>query len=148
MIERFGAVPSASRDALLRLIPAGWHLQTEAAIRIPDWDEPEPDLAVVRGKSRDYVVLKRPPEPAEVSLVIEIAESTLSKDRGEKQAAYASARVPVYWIINLVDQQVEVYTDPQGDTYRSRQDFKPGQDLTVLIDPVVVGQIAVADVLP
>ena len=67
-----------TRDSLLPIIPPGWHLQTEAAIRIPDFDEPEPDLAVVRGRARDYVALNRPPEGSDVTLVIEIAESSLA----------------------------------------------------------------------
>ena len=67
-----------TRDSLLPIIPPGWHLQTEAAIRIPDFDEPEPDLAVVRGKARDYVALNRPPEGSDVTLVIEIAETSLA----------------------------------------------------------------------
>ncbi len=55
---------------------------------------------------------------------------------------------PAYWIVNLVDRQVEVYTLPYADGYHSRQDFAPGQDIPVVIDGVEAGRIAVTDVLP
>jgi Uma2 family endonuclease len=96
-----------TRDTLLPLIPPGWHLQTEAPVRIPNFDEPEPDLAVVQGKARDYVALNRPPDASEVTLVIEIAESSLARDRTDKWAAYASGGIPVYWIVNLIDEQIQ-----------------------------------------
>jgi Uma2 family endonuclease len=137
-----------SRDALIPLIPGGWHLRTEAAVRIPLFDEPEPDLAIVRGRNRDYVRLGRPPEPPEITLVIEVAESSLQRDRTDKLRAYASGGIPTYWIINLIDRQVEVYTQPAGASYGDCQVFGPGQDLPVLVGGVVIGQVAVADLLP
>jgi Uma2 family endonuclease len=136
-----------TRDSLLPIIPPGWHLQTEAAIRIPDFDEPEPDLAVVRGKPRDYVALNRPPEASEVSLVVEIAESSLLRDRTEKCAAYALGRIPVYWLVNLVDERVEVFTDPGPAGYRSRREYVRGEIIPVLVNGTEVGRVAVADVL-
>jgi Uma2 family endonuclease len=137
-----------TRDSLLPIIPPGWHLQTEAPVRIPDFDEPEPDLAVVRGKARDYVALNRPPEASDVTLVIEISESSLARDRSDKWNAFASGGIPVYWLVNLVDEQVEVYTDPSPAGYQSRRDYKRGQDLPVWLDGVERGRIAVTDILP
>ncbi|MGC8643971.1 MAG: Uma2 family endonuclease [Isosphaeraceae bacterium] len=137
-----------TRDALLKLIRVGWYLRVEAPIRIPDCDEPEPDLAVVRGKSRDYVALKRLPLPAEVTLAIEVAESSLQRDRTDKLRDYAQGGIPVYWIINLVDRQVEVYTQPEGGHYLVAQVFKTDQSLTVVIGGAAVGEIPVADIVP
>src|SRR5262249_3408415 len=70
-----------TRDRLLPLIPPGWHVRTEAPVRTTNFDEPEPDVAIVRGKARDYVALNRPPDATEIALVIEIAESSLARDR-------------------------------------------------------------------
>ena len=61
---------------------------------------------------------------------------------------YGRAGIPVYWIVNLVDRQVEVYTDPCDGGYTSRTDFRPGQQVQVVIDGRVIGQIAVNDILP
>jgi Uma2 family endonuclease len=83
-----------------------------------------------------------------VALVIEIAESSLARDRGDKWAAYASGGIPVYWIVNLIDEQIEVYTDPSPAGYQSRDDFKLGQDIPVRLNGLEQGRIAVADILP
>ena len=61
---------------------------------------------------------------------------------------YAASGIPVYWIINLVDRQLEVYSDPEGRDYRTSQVFSPEQDVPVIIDGVEVGRIRVADLLP
>ena len=92
-------------------------------MRIPDFDEPEPDVAIVRGTDDDYK--HRRPGPDEVGLLVEVSEATLDRDRNEKLPADAKGRIPIYWIINLVARQVEVYTDPGPDGYRSSQIFTP-----------------------
>ncbi len=107
---------------------------------------PEPDISVVRGQSRDYV---EQPRPEDVPLVVEVADKgRLAIDRGDKRVSYAGGRIPVYWIVNLVDRQVEVYTDPGPDGYRSRVDFKPGERIPVVLDGEQVGEVAVDDILP
>ena len=87
------------------------------------------------------------PGAADVALVVEVADSSLAEDR-KMAAIYGGAGVPVYWIVNLVDRQVEVYTDPGIGGYATRTDFRPGQQVPVVIDGREVGQIAVDDILP
>jgi Uma2 family endonuclease len=128
------------------MLPAGWTWQKEDPIRIPDFDEPEPDVAVLRGFDGDYD--NRIPEPADVALVVEVAETALDADQGSKLLAYAKARIPVYWIVNLVERQVEVYSDPAPEGYRSREDHQPGENIPVVIDGIEVGHIAVDEILP
>ena len=101
---------------------------------------------MVRGTRDDY--LERHPEPEDVALLVEVADSSLDRDQGQKLLAYAKGAYPVYWIVNLVDRQVEVYSDPTPDGYQSRVDFKPGQDFPVIIEGVEVGRIRVDDILP
>ncbi|MGA8350962.1 MAG: Uma2 family endonuclease [Isosphaeraceae bacterium] len=132
--------------ALERLLPAGWTWRTEQPVRIPAYDEPEPDVSIVRGSDDDY--MHRMPGPADVALLVEISESTLATDRGEKLRTYARAAIPIYWIVNLVDRQVEVYTGPGVDDYATRRDFRPGQQVPLVIDGQQLGQIAVDDILP
>jgi Uma2 family endonuclease len=81
-------------------------------------------------------------------VIIAVADSSLARDQGRKWVAYARGGILVYWIVNLVDDQVEVYSDPGPDGYRSSQSVKRGQDVPVVIDGVELGRIAVADVLP
>jgi Uma2 family endonuclease len=132
--------------ALDRTIPAGWYVRAGKPVRIPSQiSEPEPDRCVVRGAPRDY--LRRHPEPADIALIAEVSDTSLSEDR-KLAKLYAAAGIPVYWIVNLVDRQVEVYTDPGPGGYGSRRIFKPGRRVPVVIAGVEVGRIRVADILP
>jgi len=136
-----------ARLAVERLLPAGWHCRQEAPVRIPNRrSEPEPDLSVVRGVLRDYAA--RHPEPADVALVVEVTRTTAAKDR-RLARVYGSGGIPVYWIVNVPKRQLEVYTDPDPAVgYRSRVDYRPGQDVPVIIDGQEVGRIPVAKLLP
>jgi len=134
------------RRQLDRLLPGGWFVREDKPVQVHRTYEPLPDFAVVEGDPDTYE--NRHPAPADVAIVIEISDSTLTKDRGEKQVNYARGGISVYWIVNLIDRQVEVYTGPTSDGYTSCIVFKPGQSVPVLIDGVEVGQIAVAEILP
>jgi Uma2 family endonuclease len=112
MVKKMGNKPprvlacEALRDELLPLIPRGWRLAIEAPIRIPEFDEPEPDLAIIRGTRERYD--DRHPGPADVGLLMEVADTMLDRDRGVKLPAYARGGIQEYWIVNLVDRQVEI----------------------------------------
>lgn len=134
-----------TRDALLRVVLKGWRVMVEAPVRIPRYNEPEPDLALARGKAEDYQT--RHPEPADLALIIEVAESSLQQDR-DLMLVYSRGGVPVSWIVNLVDRQVEVYSDSSRKGYRTRQVFEPGQEVPLVINGVELGRIAVSDMLP
>ena len=115
-------------------------------MRIPEYDEPEPDVSILRGADDDYYAPKawaRRRGASGRGLRIDAGQ-----DRGEKLPAYARARIPVYWIVNLVERQVEVYTIPGIDGYSNRQDFSRASKFPSLIDGQQVGQIAVDDILP
>jgi Uma2 family endonuclease len=132
--------------ALDSRLPRGWTSQKEEPVRIPGYDEPEPDIAIIRGSDADY--RHRIPTAADVALVVEVSEATLSQDRGKKRSAYAKGRIPAYWIINLVARQVEVYTRPVKGVYQTRKDFLPGQQVPVTIGGQRLRPIAVDDILP
>jgi Uma2 family endonuclease len=133
-------------DALSRVLPAGWHLRAGKPIRIPRLtSRPEPDRSVVRGAVRDYA--RGSPEPDNIALVVEVSDTTLADDR-KLAGLYGRAGIPSYWIINLVDGQVEVYSRPGPAGYEALDVLAPGHILTVIIDGVEIGQIPVADLLP
>jgi Uma2 family endonuclease len=128
------------------LLPAGWHVRKEDPVRIPNFNEPEPDLAIVAGVLEDY--LDHHPTPPDLALLVEVAETTLDRDQNEKQFAYAQAAIPTYWIVNLVERQVEVYTNPNEHLFRDRQIFTRGSHVPVTINGLEIGQILVDDILP
>ncbi len=135
-------------DNLRPRLPDGWRIRIQSTITTPD-SEPEPDLAIVRGPAGRYVA-EHPIQP-DIAFVVEVAESSLSRDR-DKRRLYARAMIAVFWIVNLVDRRVEVYTDPTGPdaapAYRRREDFGPGQEVPVVIEGLLVGRLAVANLLP
>ena len=112
--------------------------------------QPEPDIAVVAGDQRAFAV--RHPGPDDIGLLVEVAESSLDTDRFEKARIYARAAIPVYWIINLVDRQVEVYSDPDQRSsppaYRRRETYLPGQAIPLVLKGQAIAQIPVQDLLP
>lgn len=112
--------------------------------------EPEPDLTVIRGRRADYA--KRHPQPHQVLLLIEVAESTLAYDRTVKKRLYARAGIPIYWIVNLIDKQIEVHTLPSDSAdrpdYAERRIVTAGEELEVVIGGQVVGRIAAQEPLP
>jgi Uma2 family endonuclease len=131
------------------LLPVGWFSQYQCAIALSE-SEPEPDGAVLRGVLTDYD--GRLPGPGEIGIVIEVAHSSLLIDRNEKGRIYAIAGVPVYWVINVVDRIIEVYTEPNRSAsppaYRTRTDYKPGEQLPIILDGKQAATIPVSDLLP
>ena len=94
--------------ALERAFGDGWFVQTQSPIILDDRSEPEPDVCVVRGSPRDYV-LSHPTRPA---LIVEVAQSGLRIARGRKAATYARGGIADYWIVNLVERVLEVHREP------------------------------------
>jgi Uma2 family endonuclease len=139
----------AVQESLRAMMPNGWCVRGQCAITLAT-SEPEPDGAVVRGVIRDYVA--RHPGPADIGLVVEVADSSLTRDRDDKGPIYAEAGIPIYWVVNIQDRWIEVYTQPTGTgaaaRYAHRQDYRPGDAVPLVLAGAVVGQIPVLDVLP
>jgi len=133
------------RDALMAIVPNGWHVRSDKPVRLPPDSKPEPDQCVARGSIRDYA--RRTPEDADIGLIIEVVDTSLD-DESMMALTYSASGIPVYWIINLTESQIEVYTDPARPGYGTRRDYKPGEEIPVALDGVLVGRIAVNDILP
>ena len=103
---------------------------------------PQPDTTLLRW--RDDYYRRKWPVPEDVLLLIEVAKGSLKYDRGLKRALYAEAGIVEYWVVNLVDGVIEVYTDPAEGKYQSARRMRRGQALPL---PGGMGSIAVADVL-
>jgi Uma2 family endonuclease len=133
-------------ERLLRVLPAGGDVRGQSAVTLTG--NSEPDLAVVRGDENTYRT--RHPGPADIGLLVEVADSSLLIDRHDKGRIYARERIPVYWVMNVVDKVVEVYTQPGGPAenpaYTRRDDYPVGTAVPVVLDGATVGTLAVADV--
>lgn len=105
-----------------------------------DDSEPEPDIAVV--PLGDY----EESHPGRAHLIIEVAWDSVAHDRDVKARIYAEARVPEYWLVNLVDDVIEVFTRPARGRYARTRIARRGDTVTVAAFPDVT--LAVTDILP
>jgi Uma2 family endonuclease len=137
------------KAALWAILPPGWLLRVQQAVTLAD-SQPEPDFAIVRGNPRSYLV--RHPGPADVGLIIEVADSSLLRDTADKARIYARAGISCYWVIDLVARAVEVYSQPSGPTpaptYASRVTIRPPDAISLMLDGNPVAAVPVTDLLP
>ncbi|MCS7300287.1 MAG: Uma2 family endonuclease, partial [Fimbriimonadales bacterium] len=95
--------------------PGEYYFRIQGALQLGD-SQPTPDIAVIPGKPDDY----RQQHPTTALLVIEVADTSLSHDRGRKLRLYAKHGIPEYWIVNLKQRVLEVYREPERNTYKSK----------------------------
>jgi Uma2 family endonuclease len=114
-----GSPHAASIDFLVycfSLIAHGrFIVRVQNPIRLNDFSEPQPDVALVR--RRDDFYRGAHPTAADVLLVVEVADTTVITDRSVKIPLYARAGIPEAWLVNIPEGRVEVYSDPSGDSY-------------------------------
>jgi Uma2 family endonuclease len=104
---------------------------SQSPIELPSDGRPQPDLTILKsGSAREHL-----PQPEDVLLLIEVSESTLEKNRNAKLALYARDGINEYWIVNLQDNQLEVYRDPQRERYTTSFTLKPGSSQACLAFP-------------
>jgi len=136
------------QQSLSALLPPNWLVRAQSAITTGD-SEPEPDVAVTSGPVTAYD--SRHPGPSEISLVVEVADTSLARDRVDKQRLYARASIQAYWIVNLSNSRVEVYANPSGvvpdPSYQSRVDYAPGQSIPLNVAGALI-QVAVQELFP
>jgi Uma2 family endonuclease len=138
-----------AKEELRKVFAAGYVVRVQGPLDLGLISQPEPDVAVVRGTIRDYAKA----HPNTALLVVEVAESSLVYDRGIKASLYASAGIPDYWVLNLVDRRLEVSRDPivmpdqpHGYGYRTCTQYLATDAVTPLAGGT--GKVAVADLLP
>ncbi|MEM9538839.1 MAG: Uma2 family endonuclease [Cyanobacteria bacterium P01_E01_bin.42] len=135
---------SESGDYLRNLLGIRAKVREAHPITLPDDSEPIPDLAIVRPLGTVY--RDRHPQPQDIFWLVEIANTTLTKDLTEKKAIYAEAGILEYWVLNLRDRELIIFKDLENGSYTTRQTLLAGMisplafpDLLVsvrhLIDP-------------
>ena len=132
------AVQKLTKLLVLALVGRA-EVRPQLAFAALEYSEPEPDLAVVPLGDYDTE------HPAQAHLIIEVAESSLAKDRGRKLRLYAACGIPEYWIVNLCDRCIEVYTEPVASGYAQQSAFAPGAAIALCAFPDV--SLRVADIV-
>ena len=132
------------------VLKPAWVIREEKSAVIGRIWRPEPDIAVARGPRSQY--RSKDPGSADLGMLVEVSDSTYATDRGGKWRRYATVKVPVYWILNLPQRQMEVYTAPSGRGktagYRDCQVYGETDEVPVILDGREWGRIKVGDLLP
>jgi Uma2 family endonuclease len=126
-------------EAIRAAFGTGWWLRQQSPLILGQDTDPEPDLAVVPGRPRDYAG-----HPTTVDLLVEVADSSLAFDTNEKRLLYARAGICDYWVVDVNGRRLLVYRDPQGGDYATQMVFGPADAVSPLTTPAAV---RVADLL-
>ena len=128
------------------LVPARgrYHVRIQNPLRLDDGSEPEPDIALVRPRADRYT--RSHPTPADVLLVVEIADSSLEYDRNVKAHLYGRNGAPETWVKNLPEDCIERFTEPGPEGYATHTVHRRGETLAPVLLPNL--ELAVDDLLP
>lgn len=128
--------------AIQAFFGSGFTIMTQAPTRFRGGSKVEPDILVLRGQIEDYE-RRRVDPPADVALLVEISDASLSYDRANKALLYAAQGVAEYWIVNLKDRTLEVRRLSEEGAYAEVTVYSEEESV-----PVNGGAVAVADLLP
>jgi Uma2 family endonuclease len=140
---RHAACVVAFQELFHELLGRSVTVSVQNPVRLPDASEPQPDIALLRGRRSSYN--HRRPTAEDVLLVVEVADTTLATDREVKAPLYVQAEVPQVWLVNLEANMVEVYSEPAGGKYGKVVFVGRGEKLA--LPGGLPGEIAVDEVL-
>jgi Uma2 family endonuclease len=117
-----------------------WLVSAQDPLHLDEFSEPQPDLMLLKPSEDDYTT--RHPRPEDVYLVIEVADTSLDFDRGEKLPAYGRAGVAEVWLLNLGAKTLEVYREPHFSGYASNVTLRANDTICPLAFPDLVVEVA------
>ncbi len=123
-----------------KLSQGRWVVAAQDPVHLDDHSEPQPDIMLLKSVPDDYTT--RHPGPDDVFLLVEVAETSLVGDRKEKLPLYGRAGIKEVWIVNLNDQTIEVYREPNFTGYDASQVLRFGDNAPPQIFPDVKVDVA------
>ena len=120
-------------EFLIRRAAGRYRLRSQNPVRLNDHSEPEPDVSLLRRRPEGYGAAH--PTPADVLLIIEVADSSLEYDRNIKAHIYGRSGVPETWVRNLPEDCIERFTEPGPDGYAQHTVHRRGETLTPVALP-------------
>jgi Uma2 family endonuclease len=135
-VDRLNAV--LSREVGQKLI-----VRVQGPIRLSMFSEPQPDVALLKLKADFYA--EAHPSPADVYMVVEVADTSIGYDRATKVPLYARAGIPEMWLVDLAEEKVSVFWAPRQGEYKKQKELRRGEyivssavrDLVVAVDDIL-----------
>jgi Uma2 family endonuclease len=124
-------------EAIRTAFGTGWWVRQQSALILGLDTDPEPDLAVVPGRPRDYAG-----HPSTADLIIEVADSSVNFDCNEKRLLYARAQISEYWVVDINGRRLLVYRDPQAGDYATQRALGPSDTVSPLAASAATVQVA------
>jgi Uma2 family endonuclease len=141
-VDQLGAV-------LGRILPDDWIARQEKSVVLGRYWRPQPDIAVARGPRTRY--RSKAPRAADLGFLAEVADSSYAKDRGPKWKKYAGCGVPTYWIVNIPERRIEVYSSPSGRgksaRYTDHKNYGPDEEVPIIVEGRELGRIKVSEIV-
>jgi len=131
-------------EAFVALFRGLFVVMPQGSIRLSQYSEPEPDIALLKIRADYYA--ESLPTPEDLVIAIEVSDTTLAYDRDVKVVLYAQANIPEAWIMNLVEDCIEVFTEPGTEGYAQHAVYRRGDCISPAALPDV--ELAVEDLLP
>jgi Uma2 family endonuclease len=122
-----------------RLIPESLFPSVQDPLQLGDLSEPQPDFMLLKPSDDSYA--SRHPFTEDVLLLIEIADSSLQFDQNQKLRLYAMHNIPEYWLLNLIDNCLEVYRKPKGEVFAEKTTLYNGDNITLSQLPEITIQV-------
>lgn len=136
------SIVSHLSKVLVQAVANTAEVRIQSPIHLSDRDEPQPDLCLVQPADSYY---QRHPEPADVLLAIEVADSSVTYDRVEKGRLYSRSSIPEYWLVDIPAARIEIYRSPGPEGYSNKQELTRGDTVAPLAIPDLL--LDVADIL-
>lgn len=133
--SRHSACVNRLNMLLNRLAGEDTIVSVQNPIRLDEYSEPQPDVALLR--SREDFYADGHPVPSDVLIVVEVADTSVDYDRDVKVPLYARAGIAEVWLVNLPEEHVEIYTDPQNGAYREFRQAKRGESIVSRVIPAL-----------
>jgi Uma2 family endonuclease len=128
---RHNAAVLRANNKLVRLVGDHAIVGSQGSVRLDEYDEPQPDIYLLRPKDDFYA--SGHAGPSDVFLIVEMADSSLEYDQTIKMQLYAETGVPEYWIADIRNDRVIVYSDREKDTYRTVRTLERGDALAPML---------------
>ena len=130
---RHGASVDRATRALVTTVDTSAIVRVQGSVRLDLFNEPEPDILLLRPQADFYASAH--PGPADILLIVVVAESSIDFDRDIKARVYARAGLPDYWLVDLNEDLVHVHSDPSSGIYRAVVSYRREQSITPRLLP-------------